>query len=55
VFEVWHGHVGIYADPPPLEQVLWKNGRFTPEELAETMPTTLTRDKVHDLPAIFPF
>lgn len=55
VFEVWHGHVGIYADPPPVEQVLWKNGRWTPEELAETMPSTLTRNKVHDLPAIFPF
>ncbi|MGD1118094.1 MAG: SDR family NAD(P)-dependent oxidoreductase [Dehalococcoidales bacterium] len=55
VFEVWHGHVGIYADPPPLEQVLWKEGRWTPEELTETMPSTLTKDKKHDLPAIFPF
>ena len=55
VFEVWHGHVGIYADPPPVEQVLWKDGSWTPEELAETMPSTLTKDKVHDLPAIFPF
>ena len=55
VFEVWHGHVGIYMDPPPVEQVLWKEGRWTPEELAETMPSTLTKDKVHDLPAIFPF
>jgi NAD(P)-dependent dehydrogenase (short-subunit alcohol dehydrogenase family) len=55
VFEVWHGHIGIYVDPPPLEQVLWKDGRWTPEELAETMPSTLTREKVHDLPAIFPF
>jgi 3-oxoacyl-[acyl-carrier protein] reductase len=55
VFEVWHGHVGIYIDPPPVEQVLWKEGRWTPEELAETMPSTLTKDKVHDLPAIFPF
>jgi 3-oxoacyl-[acyl-carrier protein] reductase len=55
VFEVWHGHVGIYMDPPPVEQVLWKEGRWTPEELVETMPSTLTKDKVHDLPAIFPF
>jgi 3-oxoacyl-[acyl-carrier protein] reductase len=55
VFEVWHGHIGIYIDPPPVEQVLWKDGRWTPEELAETMPSTLTKDKVHDLPAIFPF
>ena len=55
VFEVWHGHVGIYADPPPIEQVLSKDGHWTPEELAEAMPSTLTRDKKHDLPAIFPF
>jgi NAD(P)-dependent dehydrogenase (short-subunit alcohol dehydrogenase family) len=55
VFEVWHGHVGIYADPPPVEQVLWKDGRWTPEELVAVMPSTLTRNKAHDLPAIFPF
>jgi NAD(P)-dependent dehydrogenase (short-subunit alcohol dehydrogenase family) len=54
-FEVWHGHIGIFADPPPLEQVLWKDGRFTVAELVETMPTTLTKNKTHDLPAIFPF
>jgi 3-oxoacyl-[acyl-carrier protein] reductase len=54
-FEVWHGHIGVFADPPPLEQVLWKDGRFTVEELVESMPATLTRNKVHDLPAIFPF
>jgi NAD(P)-dependent dehydrogenase (short-subunit alcohol dehydrogenase family) len=55
VFEVWHGHVGIYVDPPPVEQVLWKDGRWTPEELAEVMPITLTKDKVRELPPIFPF
>jgi len=55
VFEVWHGHVGIFNDPPPLEGVLWKDGRWTPEELVETMPSTITKNKVHDLPAIFPF
>jgi NAD(P)-dependent dehydrogenase (short-subunit alcohol dehydrogenase family) len=55
VFEVWHGHIGIYVDPPPVEQVLSKEGVWTPEELAEAMPKTLTRNKVHDLPAIFPF
>jgi 3-oxoacyl-[acyl-carrier protein] reductase len=54
-FEVWHGHIGIFNDPPPLEGILWKDGRFTPEELAETMPSTITRDKKHELPAIFPF
>lgn len=55
VFEVWHGHIGIYTDPPPVAQVLWKEGRWTPEELAETMPGTLTRDKVRELPPFFPF
>jgi NAD(P)-dependent dehydrogenase (short-subunit alcohol dehydrogenase family) len=55
VFEVWHGHISIYVDPPPLEQVLWKDGRWTVDELVETMPATLTKNKVHDLPAIFPF
>ena len=55
VFEVWHGHIGIYQDPPPVEQVLTKEGRWTPEELTEAMPSTLTRDKVRELPPIFPF
>ena len=55
VFEVWHGHIGIYADPPPVEQVLQKEGRWTPEELAARMPSTLTKDKVRELPPIFPF
>jgi NAD(P)-dependent dehydrogenase (short-subunit alcohol dehydrogenase family) len=55
VFEVWHGHIGIYVDPPPIEQALTKDGRWTAEELVEAMPSTLTRNKVHDLPAIFPF
>jgi NAD(P)-dependent dehydrogenase (short-subunit alcohol dehydrogenase family) len=55
VFEVWHGHIGIFADPPPVEQVLAKDGRWTPEELAAKMPLTLTKDKTHDLPALFPF
>ena len=55
IFEVWHGHVGIYTDPPPVEQVLEKDGRWTPEELAEAMPKTLTKDKVRELPPFFPF
>jgi NAD(P)-dependent dehydrogenase (short-subunit alcohol dehydrogenase family) len=55
VFEVWHGHIGIYAATPPVEQVLWKDGRFTPEELAESMPATLTRHKKGELEPFFPF
>jgi NAD(P)-dependent dehydrogenase (short-subunit alcohol dehydrogenase family) len=55
VFEVWHGHVGIYREPVTVAEVLWKDGRWTPEELAGTMPSTLTRDKVRELPPFFPF
>ena len=50
VFEVWKGHIGIYRDPPEVAQVLWKDGHWLPEELVKTMPRTLTRDKVRDLP-----
>jgi len=55
VFEVWHGHIGIYQDPLSVEQVLSKDGRWTPEELVEAMPETLTKDKIRELPPIFPF
>jgi NAD(P)-dependent dehydrogenase (short-subunit alcohol dehydrogenase family) len=55
VFEVWHGHIGVYTEPPPIEQVLAKDGHWTPEELVEAMPATLTKNKTHDLPALFPF
>jgi NAD(P)-dependent dehydrogenase (short-subunit alcohol dehydrogenase family) len=55
VFEVWHGHIGMYVEPLPVGQVLWKDGRWTPEELVEAMPATLTKDTVRELPAIFPF
>jgi len=55
IFEVWRGHVGIFKDPPPVDQVLWKDGRWTPEELAETMPQTITKDKTRALISTFPF
>ena len=55
VFEVWRGHVGIFKDPPPVDQILWKDGRWTPEELAETMPQTITKDKTRALISTFPF
>jgi NAD(P)-dependent dehydrogenase (short-subunit alcohol dehydrogenase family) len=55
VFEVWHGHVGIYADANKVEQVLWKDGRWMPEELAANLPLTLTKDKVRELTPFFPF
>ena len=46
VFEVWKGHVGIYEDPPRVEQVLWKDGSWDPEELVRVMPNMLAQDKV---------
>ncbi len=45
IFEVWKGHVGIFVDPPPVEQVLWKDGQWTPRELMRILPETLTRDR----------
>ncbi len=56
IFEVWHGHVGIFIEPPPVEQVLWKDGRWTPEELTKVLPETLTRGKSREkLPYTMPF
>lgn len=56
IFEVWRGHVGIFTDPPPVEQVLWKEGRWTPEELTTALPETLTRGKSREsLPHTMPF
>jgi NAD(P)-dependent dehydrogenase (short-subunit alcohol dehydrogenase family) len=48
VFEVWHGHVGIFTDPTPVDKVIWKDGAWTPEELMKAVPETLTADREHD-------
>lgn len=45
IFEVWHGHVGIFADPPVVEKAIVKDGEWTPEELMKTLPVTLTAGK----------
>ncbi|MFC1862035.1 SDR family NAD(P)-dependent oxidoreductase [Chloroflexota bacterium] len=50
IFWVRLGEVSIYRDPPYLEQRLWKKGNWTPEELVELLPKTLTRGKVRELP-----
>ena len=50
VIECWGGRVAIYKDPPEIEQVLWKKGFWTVEELVEIMPSTLGKGKVRDLP-----
>lgn len=55
IFEVWHGHIGIYKEPVTATEILWKNGRWTPEELAEAIPQTLTKENVRELPPFFPF
>jgi NAD(P)-dependent dehydrogenase (short-subunit alcohol dehydrogenase family) len=56
IFEVWRGHVGIFIEPPPVEQVIWKDGRWTPEELMKVLPETLTKDKSREnLPYTMPF
>jgi multifunctional beta-oxidation protein len=55
IFEVFRGHVGIYEEPPPVKQVLWKDGYFTPEELAELAPQTLTRGRSREeFPKVIP-
>jgi NAD(P)-dependent dehydrogenase (short-subunit alcohol dehydrogenase family) len=56
IFEVFNGHVGIFEDPPPVKQVLWKKGHFTLEELARLIPQTLTRGRSREaLPYVLPF
>ena len=56
VFEVYNGHVGMFEEPPPVKGVIYKDGSFTPEELAKIMPQTLTKDRTIDsLPDVLPF
>jgi len=56
IFEVFNGHVGIFEEPPPVKQVLWKQGHFTPEELARLIPETLTRGRSREeFPNVLPF
>jgi NAD(P)-dependent dehydrogenase (short-subunit alcohol dehydrogenase family) len=45
IFEVWHGHVAIYIEPPPVLDTLKKDGAWTPEELAKAIPKTLTKGR----------
>jgi NAD(P)-dependent dehydrogenase (short-subunit alcohol dehydrogenase family) len=45
IFEVYKGHVGIFEEPPMVRQILWKDGNWTSEELAQLMPQTLTKGK----------
>ncbi len=58
IFEVLHGHVGIFVEPPPLEKNLDKDGSWTAEELAKAIPEKLTAGRSREefpftLPALF--
>ncbi len=50
IFDVSMGKVAIYRDPPYVEGTVWKDGNWTPEELVELLPKTLTKGKVRELP-----
>ena len=53
IFEVWKGHVSIFQEPPPVQQVLKKSGSWTTEELADAVPQNLTRGRSRqELPQI---
>lgn len=52
IFEVLHGHVGIFMDPPPVEKVLSREGSWTAEELMMEIPRTLTAGRSREK---FPF
>ena len=43
IFEVWHGHVGIFIEPPPVQEVIKKKGSFAIDELEEMIPQTLAK------------
>ncbi len=49
IFEVFRGRVGIFVDPPPLQQILWKDGSWTPEELGQVIPKTLTKGRSREV------
>jgi len=49
IFEVFHGHVGIFVEPAPIEKTLTKEGRWTPEELAEAVPAKLTAGRSREV------
>jgi NAD(P)-dependent dehydrogenase (short-subunit alcohol dehydrogenase family) len=55
IFEVYKGHVGIFEEPPPVKQIIYKDGSFTAEDLARLMPETLTKGRKFDsLPDVLP-
>ncbi len=58
IFEVFHGHVGIFVEPAPVAKVLKKDGSWTAEQLAKAVPEALTAGRSREvfpntLPDIF--
>jgi 3-oxoacyl-[acyl-carrier protein] reductase len=49
VFEVWRGHIGIYTEPPQVENVLKKEGAWTTEELVQAIPQSLTQGRSREV------
>jgi len=52
IFEVFHGHVGIFVEPAPVEKVIKKDGSWSAEELAREIPAKLTAGRSREA---FPF
>ncbi len=44
IFEVWHGHVGIFTEPPPVQDAIVKKESWTVEELAKLVPQQLAKN-----------
>jgi NAD(P)-dependent dehydrogenase (short-subunit alcohol dehydrogenase family) len=44
IFEVWKGHVGIFVEPPTVQEIIRNEKGWTSEELAEIIPRTLAKD-----------
>jgi NAD(P)-dependent dehydrogenase (short-subunit alcohol dehydrogenase family) len=49
IFEVIHGHVGIFVEPPPIANVLKKEGTWTAEELMKVIPEKLTAGRSREV------
>jgi NAD(P)-dependent dehydrogenase (short-subunit alcohol dehydrogenase family) len=49
IFEVIHGHVGIFVEPPPVANVLKKDGTWTAEELMKAIPEKLTAGRSREV------
>jgi NAD(P)-dependent dehydrogenase (short-subunit alcohol dehydrogenase family) len=52
IFEVFHGHIGIFVEPAPVAKTITKDGRWTPEELMTVIPAKLTAGRSRE---VFPF